>query len=49
MPKHYCPMCGSRSLQVTNNKGNAVCMSCEASVVSLNSVTVIQPRPTPTA
>lgn len=45
MPQHYCPMCGSRSLQVTS-KGHAVCLSCEASVSSMNSVTLIRPRPT---
>lgn len=49
MPQPYCPMCGSRSLQATNT-GHAVCMSCEASVSSMNSVTLIQPRrPAPTA
>lgn len=46
MPRHYCPMCGSRSLQVTN-QGNAVCTTCEASVRSMNTVTIIQPRPMP--
>ena len=48
MPKHYCPMCGSRSIQVVATD-SAVCMICQTSVVSLKSITLIQPRPAGTA
>ena len=44
MPKHVCPLCGSATFQ-TATKGHSVCSHCETSVRTLNSVTLIQPRP----
>lgn len=43
MPKHYCPMCGHGTIQTA--QGSVVCLSCETSVQSLKSVTLIRPRP----
>lgn len=43
MSHHVCPMCGSATYQTA--KGTVVCSNCETSVRTLNSVTLITPRP----
>lgn len=43
MPPHVCPLCGSATIQTA--KATVVCSHCETSVKTLNSVTLIQPRP----